>query len=625
MRTIGWAPTPMTATGNPVGRLGDAVSPYLQSHADQPVDWYPWGVEAFSVAAKRNVPVLVSIGYHTCHWCHVMSRESFSDPETAQVINDNLVAIKVDREEHPEVDSVYMAQAAAFTENLGWPLNVFVTPDGAAFYAATYLPPTATGGLASLREVVTAVARAWAEKRDDVEDSARALTGALGEASQASLQVGGVEQPTSDHLGAVVEVLRSQEDTEWGGFGGAPKFPVAPVLNFLLGRGRAGNVTANELAHRALEAYRASPLLDPVEGGFFRYATQRNFSEPHYERMLYDNAGLLSGYAHAGLLDTAAGIVGFFREQLSVLGALGSATDSESVIDGQRVEGGYFQLSVKQRVHHTPPALDEKVVTGWNGMALEALAVAHRAGVSGDSGRLGTEIAEWLWEHHVKPDGTLVRVSRAGVLSAAPATLEDYGGFALGLLEMGLATGDAEFVSRAKTLADAVLLDPQVLAGDPVLEAHALSGVGDINEGASPSGPSLMARAALKLAALTGEHHYREWAWSLVQPFVTHALAAPLAFGGVLRVLSELAEPSRELVVVADAASDLSATALAWQAEGAITVVVSSEQAEAFVAAGFGLFDGRTDGVVPTAYLCEGGVCKLPVTTAEELRAKLAQ
>jgi uncharacterized protein YyaL (SSP411 family) len=384
-------------------------------------------------------------------------------------------------------------------------------------------------------------------------------------------------------------------------------------------------VTANELAHRVLEAYRASPLLDPVEGGFFRYATQRNFSEPHYERMLYDNAGLLSGYAHAGLLDTAAGIVGFFREQLSVLGALGSATDSESVIDGQRVEGGYFQLSAKQRVHHTPPALDDKVVTGWNGMALEALAVAHRAGVSGDPGRLGTEIAEWIWGHHVKSDGTLVRVSRAGVLSAAPATLEDYGGFALGLLEMGLATGNAEFVSRAKTLADSVLLDPEVLASDPVLEAHALSGVGDINEGASPSGPSLMARAALKLAALTGEHHYREWAWSLVQPFVTHALAAPLAFGGVLRVLSELAEPSRELVVVADAASDLSATALAWQAEGAITVVVSSEQANAFVAAGVGLFDGRTDGVVPTAYLCEGGVCKLPVTTAEELRAKLAQ
>ena len=625
MPTTGWAPTPTTATGKPVSRLGDAVSPYLRSHADQPVDWYPWGVEAFQVAQERDVPVLVSIGYHTCHWCHVMSRESFSDPGTAQVINDHLVAIKVDREEHPDVDQVYMAQAAAFSENLGWPLTVFVTPEGAAFYAATYLPPTARGGLASLSEVVVAVAKAWADKREDVEHSAQALTRALGEASTSSRAAGALEQPARDHLDAVVEVLRSQEDTQWGGFGGAPKFPVAPVVNFVLGRGIAGDSVAKQLAHRLLEAYRGSPLLDPIEGGFFRYSTQRDFSDPHYERMLFDNAGLLSAYARAGLLDTAAGIVTFFREQLAVSGALGSATDSESVIDGQAVEGGYFQLSAPERARHTKPALDDKVVTGWNGMALEALAVAHTATVAGDPGQLGTENAYWLLDNHVKPDGTLVRVSRAGVVSNAPATLEDYGGLALGLVELGVATGNAEFVTRGKALVDVVYLTPHLVAGDPVLEAHALSGLGDINEGASPSGPSLMARAAVKIAALTGEHHYREWAWSLVQPFATHALAAPLGFGGVLRVLSELAEPSRELVVVADAASELSGTARAWRAEGAITAVVTSQQAEAFVAAGFSLFQGRTNGGIPTAYLCHQGVCELPVTTAEELRASLAQ
>lgn len=615
----------MTATGNPMSRLGDAVSPYLRSHADQPVDWYPWGAEAFQVAKDRDVPVLVSIGYHTCHWCHVMSRESFSDPDTARVINDNVVAIKVDREEHPDVDQVYMAQAAAFSDNLGWPLTVFVTPDGAAFYAATYLPPTAQGGLASLREVVVAVATAWADKRDDVERSAQALTRALGEASTSSLAAGALEQPTGDHLSAVVEVLRSQEDTEWGGFGGAPKFPVAPVVNFLLGRGVTGDGVAGELAHRLLEAYRGSPLLDPIEGGFFRYSTQRDFSDPHYERMLCDNAGLLSAYARAGLLDTAAGIVQFFREQLAVSHALGSATDSESVINGQSVEGGYFHLSAPERAHHKKPALDDKVVTGWNGMALEALALCHRAGVAGDPGQLGTENAYWLLDNHVRPNGTLVRVSRAGVFSNAPATLEDYGGLALGLVELGLATGNAEFVARGRTLVDLVYLTPHGVASDPVLEAHALSGLGDINEGASPSGPSLMARAALKIAALTGEYHYREWAWSLVQPFATHALATPLGLGGVLRALSELAEPPRELVVVADSASELSGTAHAWQAEGALSVAVSSQQAEAFVAAGFSLFEGRTNGVVPTAYLCHRGVCELPVTSAKELRARLTQ
>lgn len=615
----------MTATGKAVSRLGDAVSPYLRSHANQPVEWYPWGEEAFQVAAERDVPVLVSIGYHTCHWCHVMSRESFSDPVIARVINDNLVAIKVDREEHPEVDAVYLAQAAAFTENLGWPLNVFVTPDGAAFYAATYLPPTAAGGLAALSDVVAAVARAWAEKRDDVERSAQALTRALGEASQSSLEAGAVERPTGDHLAAVVELLRSHEDTEWGGFGGAPKFPIAPVLNFLLGRGMAGDSVAQGLAHRVLVAYRDSPLLDSIEGGFFRYSTQRDFSEPHYERMLFDNAGLLSAYAQAGLLDTAAGIVGFFRGHLAVGGALGSATDSESVLAGQRVEGGYFQLSATQRAKHSPPALDDKVVTGWNGLALEALALAHRAGVAGDPGQLGTEIAQWLGDNHVKRDGTLVRVSRGGVMSNAPATLEDYGGLALGLVELGVATGSAECVRRARNVADLVYSTPSVLAGDPVLAAHTLTGVGDTNEGASPSGPSLMARAALKLAALTGENHYREWAWDLVQPFVTRALAAPLACGGVLRVLSELSEPSREIVVVADEASELSDTALAWHREGALTVAVTSAQAEAFVAAGFGLFEGRTNGVIPTAYVCEQGVCQLPVTTVEDVRDALAR
>ena len=606
-----------------MGRLGDAVSPYLQSHANQPVDWYPWGQEAFDVARKRDVPVLVSIGYHTCHWCHVMSRESFSDPHIAKIINDNLVAIKVDREEHPDVDAVYMAQAQAFTENLGWPLNVFVTPEGAAFYAATYLPPTAQAGLASCQEVVTAVARAWREKRSDVQESARALTQALAEAG-ALVTSTETERPGADELAAVVEVLATQEDTQWGGFGGAPKFPVAPVLGFLLGRGMAGDHHAKNLAHRVLKAYESSDVLDEVEGGFFRYSTRRDFSEPHYERMLFDNAGLLGAYAQAGLVETAAGIVRFFREQLAVGGALGSATDSESVIDGTRVEGGYFQLPASERALHTKPALDDKVVTGWNGLAIEALARAHRANVVGDPGALAIELASWLWDNHLRDDHTLVRVSRAGVVSSALATLEDYGGFALGLLELGLATGDATWVSRGRTLVDLVRESPEALAKDPVLVANSLTDLGDLNEGASPSGHSLMARASLRLFALTGEHHYREWAWSLVSPYVTHALASPMALSGVLRVVSELSEPSRELVVVANDPHELVEVAHTWAAEGAISVVVNSRQAQAFVDAGFSLFDGRVNAETPVAYVCEGGVCHLPVTSASDLATRLA-
>jgi uncharacterized protein YyaL (SSP411 family) len=607
-----------------MSRLGDAISPYLVSHANQPVDWYPWGAEAFEVAAARNVPVMISIGYHTCHWCHVMSRESFSDPDIARVINDNVVAIKVDREEHPEVDAAYMAQAQAFSDNLGWPLNVFTTPNGHAFYAVTYLPPVARDGLPSTSEVITAVATAWQEKREEVLEMSRSLVESLAEAALATSHTHEQVFPSHVQLAGVVEGLVDQEDVEFGGFGGAPKFPVAPVVGFLLGQGDAGNETAHALATRLLERYRDSPLRDPVEGGFFRYATRRDFSEPHYERMLFDNAGLLAAYARAGDADTAAGIVSFFRNQLFVDGALASAQDSESVIDGVSNEGGYFRADAEARAHLAPPAIDNKIVTSWNGLALEALAIAHRMGVAGDPGQLGTEIAQWLLRNHLQDDGSLVRISRDGLRSNAPATAEDFGGLALGLIELGLAIGDAALVGAGKQLVDKVLHTPEILAGDPVLSSHGLDARGDISEGASPSGQALLALAALRLAALTGEHEYRDFARHQVAPYLPYAMLAPLGYGGVLRVLSELASPPRQAIVVADGATELAGTVQRWRREGMLSVSVSSEQASAFLAAGFTLFEGRLDGSTPIAYVCEAGVCRMPVVSASELRHQLA-
>lgn len=610
-----------------MSRLGDAVSPYLRSHANQPVEWYPWGLEAFEVAKQRDVPLLISIGYHTCHWCHVMSRESFDNPEIASVINESLVAIKVDREEHPEVDALYMSQAAAFSDNLGWPLNVFVTPEGATFYAATYLPPESGRGLPSITEVVRAVSRAWTEKRGDVLESSRSLVQALQSVAAEHQALSAL--PTTDNLAAVVDALAAREDTEHGGFGGAPKFPVAPVVNFLAGQGHSGNATAEQLATRCLQVYAASPLFDPVEGGFFRYSTQRDFSEPHYERMLNDNAGLLMAYSRAGRLDVASGIVSFLRDQLRVGQALGSASDSESIIDGVPNEGGYFHKDALERSVLEPPALDTKVVTGWNGLALEALAHAHRQGVEGDPGQLGTEIAQWLLENHITPAGEVVRVSRHGVISGATGTLEDIGGLALGLCELGLATGSVDFVVASKNLVDRIMVNPGALRPDPVLAHHGLATPGipqsiDVNEGASPSGQTLLALAALRLASLSGEPAYRRFARELVEPLAAHAMLHPMGSGGVLRVLSELAHAEREVVVVADGATELATTALRWQAEGGLSVVLSSEAAARFAQAGFSLFEGRTDGSTPIAYVCEGGVCRMPVTTATELREQLA-
>ncbi|HZJ39928.1 MAG TPA: DUF255 domain-containing protein [Demequina sp.] len=272
--------------------LADAISPYLRSHADNPVNWHGWGGEAFAEAKERDVPVLVSIGYSTCHWCHVMARESFSDPDLAEYLNAHFVSIKVDREEHPDVDASYLAAASAFVQGLGWPLNVFVTPEGRAFHAGTYFPPQPMQGHPSFREVLEAVTDAWTTRRSEVTAGAARVAGAL---ADSALHLRATSTlPDEAAFERSVADLAATEDALFGGFGGAPKFPVAPVLGFLLDR-----ADGRDLALRTLKRMGASPLRDPVEGGFFRYAVNRDWSDPHYERMLYDNAQLLDLYTQA--------------------------------------------------------------------------------------------------------------------------------------------------------------------------------------------------------------------------------------------------------------------------------------------------------------------------------------
>lgn len=602
-----------------MGRLDQAVSPYLRSHAHQEVEWFPWGEEAFLEARRRNVPVMISIGYHTCHWCHVMSRECFDNPQIAKAINDSVVAIKVDREEHPAVDEAYMAQAQAFAENLGWPLTVFATPEGHAFYAATYLPPEPREGLPSLPQVLEAVTRAWTEKNDEVLESSTALVESLSHRTpKTSLSL-----PDPAQLSVVITALSDYEDTECGGFGGAPKFPNSSLLHFVQAEADGGNTDAAGLVERVLDAYARSDLRDSVEGGFFRYSTRRDFSEPHYERMLYDNAGLLSAYARAGKKEIAEGVVRFLRHQLFTGDAFGSAQDSESVIEGVRSEGGYYRLDAQARAKLDPPEVDRKIVTGWNGLALEGLALAHRIGCDGDPGELASQIATWLIEHHVDHGGALVRVSTEGKRSTAPATLEDYGGLALGLIELGLALGTSAFVETAKHLIDTVRSMDGHIAHDPVLERHGLVGSGSLSEGASPSGVTLVSRSCILLAALTGDYSYREFATALVLSHVPDAMLNPLGYGGILQVVSLLLRPSREVVVVEERPGELGASARSYTKSGVIVAVVNPSQAQEFVDAGFGLFAGRVGGDLPVAYVCEGGVCLMPVTTSEALMAQL--
>ncbi len=623
-------------------RLANAASPYLRSHAGNPVDWWPWAAEAFAEAARRDVPVMVSIGYSTCHWCHVMARESFSDPEVAAIMNANLVAIKVDREEHAEVDSTYLAAAGAFTPNLGWPLNVFVTPQGRAFFAGTYWPPSPVGGHPAFRQVLGAVLDAWRDRRDEVEHNGAAIVAALGSARAVD------ESALVTDFTAVVGELESYEDTEFGGFGGAPKFPVTPVLRFLVDRDEP-------LGARTLDIMAASPLRDRVDGGFFRYSTQRDWSEPHYERMLYDNAQLVAAYATASSAEAvealealesvesvesaesaesvesvegddrdagvsasrravAEGIANFLITTLQLpSGGFASAQDSESTVDGARVEGFYYSLDAASRARLDPPPLDEKILTGWNGLAIEGLAIAGTVLQREDWIAAARRAADFVLDRHVLPN-RLVRTSIAGVVSAAHATLEDFGMLAHGLLHLATATGEVRYAIAARSLVDASMTAGEPFGvpdgADPVLAAQGITVAADESDGAHPSGLSAMAAASYRVYLLTANSAYRDAAARASARVAAASSAQPIAYGAALGVMSALASAVTQLVIVGEGVS-------APSGRYSVSVVVSQSQCDAFAAAGFELFEGRrTTPGVATAYLCEDFVCQLPTVVS---------
>ena len=655
-------------------RLAAAVSPYLRSHADNPVDWWPWGEEAFAEARRRDVPVLVSIGYSTCHWCHVMARESFSDPELAAHLNERFVAIKVDREEHPDVDSSYLAAASAFTPNLGWPLTAFATPEGRVFFAGTYYPPVPVQGHPAFRQVLDAVTEAFTDRRAEVDATARGVAEALASRAAPPSAVGGVAVlPPTDAVRHAAARVAAAEDHEHGGFGGAPKFPVAPAQLALLSLGAGGDRGALALASRTLRRMAASPLRDPVEGGFFRYSTRRDWGDPHYERMLYDNALLLTAYSRLALLEPSAvgdagsstspdrsaggagrpaetaldplsvaeGVAGFLLATLRTpRGAFGSAQDSESTVDGRRVEGGYYALDAAARARQVPPAVDDKVLTGWNGLAVAALAEAGARHGRPAWVAAAREAADLLLDEHVTAEGRLLRASGSAGASSAVATLEDHGMLAEGLLQLSLATGLPRYAVAARGLLEgclvtgddgSVAVPPFAAAGgpDPVLAAHGTALGADPSEGAYPSGTSACATAALTLHRMTGEARWRSAAELAVAPTADAALDNPLAYGTTTALLADLAAPSTQLVVVEPAgapAVDLGGRARRTLGPGVLVAVVGEEQAAAFAEAGFELFAGRAAvrGHV-TAYLCHDFVCRLPVTGVAELDRELAE
>ncbi|NNU26597.1 thioredoxin domain-containing protein [Isoptericola sediminis] len=587
-------------------RLRSATSPYLRQHADNPVDWWPWSDAAFAEARRRDVPVLLSVGYAACHWCHVMAHESFEDDEVAAVINAGFVPIKVDREERPDVDAVYMAATTAMTGQGGWPMTAFLTPDGEAFHCGTYFPRD------PFLEVLGAVRDAWADARDAVAERAGAVTEAIARTTS-----GMPAAPLDDaELAAAVETLSAEADTTHGGFGGAPKFPPSMTLDHLLRHhARTGNPEALAMVERTAEAMARGGIYDQLGGGFARYAVDAAWVVPHFEKMLADNAQLLGVYARlwratgSELAERVAHETASFilRDLSTASRGFASSLDADTVVDGHGVEGltyvwtpaqlrevlgdddgaraaqvlgvteqGTFEHGASTlqmpgdpdpdwwadvrarlrvaRLERPQPHRDDKVVTAWNGIAIATLA---DAGAMMDQPlwvAAARQCATYLLSEHVV-EGRLYRASRGGVVGDALAVAADHGDLVRGLLCLHQATGEAQWLESAVDLLDrAIELFGAGEDGgfyDVGSDAERLVvRPRDPSDGAEPSGQSAMAEALFTAAALTGSTRYRELAESTVQASGTLARRAPRFAGGVLAAAEALADGPRQVAVV---------------------------------------------------------------------------
>ncbi|WP_030265464.1 thioredoxin domain-containing protein [Streptomyces violens] len=502
-------------------RLAHETSPYLLQHAENPVEWWPWSTEAFEEARRRGVPVLLSVGYSSCHWCHVMAHESFEDEATAALLNENFVSVKVDREERPDVDAVYMEAVQAATGHGGWPMTVFLTPDAEPFYFGTYFPPAPRHGMPSFSQVLEGVKSAWADRREEVGEVAGKIVRDL---AGRSLTAGGVQPPEREDLLAALMQLTRDFDANRGGFGGAPKFPPSMVLEFLLRHhARTDSEGALQMVTATCEAMARGGIYDQLGGGFARYSVDAEWVVPHFEKMLYDNALLCRVYAHlwratgSGLarriaLETADFMVRELRtDQLGFASALDADSDDGS---GRHVEGAYYvwtpeQLTevlgekdaqvaaeyfgvteegtfeegasvlqlpdtdglleadriagIKERLRaardeRPRPGRDDKVVAAWNGLAIAALAETGAYFDRPDLVQAATDAADLLVRVHMDGRARLHRTSRDGTPGTNSGVLEDYADVSEGFLALSQVTGEGVWADFAGLLLDTVLV-----------------------------------------------------------------------------------------------------------------------------------------------------------------------
>ncbi len=672
-------------------RLALERSPYLQQHAHNPVSWYPWGDEAFEAARRTGRPVFLSVGYSTCHWCHVMERESFEDLEIARLLNSRYVPIKVDREERPDVDAIYMTAVQLLTGGGGWPMSVWLTPDREPFFGGTYFPTRAghRGVERGFQEVLEEIAALWERDRLRVVSATSSLTQAVRTALGSPGQAADAA-PGPGPIARAVELVSGSFDERHGGLQRAPKFPSSlPVRLLLRHHRRTGDARSLHMALLSLERMSAGGLQDQVGGGFHRYSTDAEWLVPHFEKMLYDNALLTIGYAEAWqvthrreLARVARSTVDFLlRDMTSPEGALLSAIDADSegeegrfytwtagelgeVLGADAPElmafhgassGGNFEgrnvLWVpgpdedrwealaparerlrQARARRVPPLRDEKVLAGWNGLGISALATAGRVLAEGRYVAAAGRAAEFVLTRMVK-EGRLQR-SWLGGEAGVPAYLEDHAFLVQGLLDLFEATFEPRWLASAVDLSDRM----EALFGDPAgggwfstATDHERMLVREkpTHDGAEPSGASVATLNALRLGAFTGDPRWGERAERALRFYRRTLEEQPLALTEMLLALDAATDASREVVLVWPAGQPapegflevlrrtfLPNRALAGAPEG---VALDRLAAVAPIASGKVAVGGH-----PTAYVCEHGACRLPAIAPDKLADQLA-
>ncbi len=650
-------------------RLAAETSPYLRQHMDNPVDWFSWGDEARSRAVGEDRPLLVSIGYSACHWCHVMERESFEDPEIAALMNERFVCVKIDREERPDIDAICMEACQAMTGQGGWPLNTFMTPEGVPFHAGTYFPPEPRHGMPSWRMVLVAVADAWQKRREEIVGQGPEVLRAIG----ASARMEPSTQPIRESaLADAVSALRGSYDSVNGGFGAAPKFPPASTIELLLARGE------REMSLGTLRAMAAGGIYDQVGGGFSRYAVDATWTVPHFEKMLYDNALLAPAYLHGWQVSGEERFRGVccetldwaLRELRGPEGGFCCALDADS----EGVEGKFYAWSVQElrevlgspelaeeaiayfgatergnfergrnvlegrgpeparlpeirsklyaaRSSRVWPALDDKRLTSWNALMISALALSGATLQRADYVRAAVECADFVLGELRDADGRLLRTWKDG-RGRLGAYLEDYAFLLEALITLYEATFDPRFYREAKALADAIVerfADSERGGFFSTASDHEqlVARRKDLEDSPIPSASSAAAFGLLRLAALSGEAEYERHALDVLRLLYPLALRHPHAFGHLLAAADFYLAPVKEVAIVGSGE----------EAQALERVVRDRFRPHVVLAGGDGgvpLLAGRKPvGGHAAAYVCEHFTCKAPVTTPEELAALL--